>query len=212
MKYIQKSTPPESLETYKTHEDASFTRLPSEIKKQLKLQLIAEQGGLCCYCDDRITYDTSNIEHFLPKDIALYPELQLEYNNLLSSCLGGQIERQTNRGFPLSCDAKKRNRTIPISPTDPSCESQFIYDEDGNIYGLTKDAQFTIQILNLNNEVIKNRRKAAIDAYIDLDLPSDDDWAGEVSYVLRRDRHGLFMPFCCAVAYYIRHFKMRAAA
>lgn len=205
MKYIKKFAPPEALEEYKNREGASYKKLPSSIKKQLKIQLLQEQGGICCYCGDRITYTDSNIEHFLPKDDSLFPELQLEYSNLLSSCLGGQVDRQTNKRFPLSCNAKKNNKIVPVSPTDPQCEKQFIYDDDGNIYGLTDNARSAIQILNLNNEVIKNRRKAAIDAYMDLELSSEEEWENEVSYVLQRDQNGMFKPYCFAVAYCIRN-------
>lgn len=207
MKYIKKLASPEALEEYKKREGASYKKLPSSIKKQLKIQLIQEQGGICCYCCGRIRYEDSNIEHFLPKDDLLFPELQLEYSNLLSSCLGGQIDRQTNRRFPLSCDAKKNNRVVPISPTDPNCEEQFDYDDDGSIYGLTENARSAIQILNLNNQVIKNRRKAAIKAYVDFEF-SPEEWENEASSVLQRDREGLFKPFCFAAAYWIRANKL----
>ena len=49
-------------------------------------------------------------------------------------------------------------------------------------------------------------RKAAIDAYADLELPSAEEWKTEIRYVLNRDQNGLFLPFCCAVAYYIQNY------
>lgn len=211
MKHIEKKTPPESLEMFKQRENASFKGLPSPVKKELKLQLIDEQGGLCCYCGDRITYGTSNIEHFKPKDVSLFPELQLVYSNLFSSCLGGQVGRQTNPKFPLSCDAKKNNRIIDICPTDPDCESQFMYDDDGNIYGCSDKAKAAIDILGLNNEVIKNRRKAAIDAFVGLELTADE-WESEIERLSCRDKNGLFEPYCFAVIYYIKNYIIRLAA
>lgn len=211
MKHIEKKAPPESLETYKQEENAAFKRLPSPIKKALKLQLIDEQGGLCCYCGNRITYETSNIEHFKPKDDSLFPELQLEYSNLFSSCLGGQIDRQTNSRFPLSCDAKKNNSIIDVCPTDPDCEEQFMYDDDGNIYGCSDKARTAIAVLGLNNEVIKNRRKAAIDAYLGLGLTTDE-WKSEIEHLSCRDKNGLFEPYCFAVIYYIKHYIILLAA
>lgn len=209
MKHIEKRDSPTLLEDYKRQDGACFARLPSLVKEELKRQLIDEQGGLCCYCGDRITFETANIEHFKPKDKSKYPELQLEYTNLLSSCLGGQIERQQRRRYPLSCDTKKGNREIEICPTDPDCEEQFMYDDDGNIYGCSEKAKFTIEILGLNNEVIKNRRKAAIDAYIGLKM-STSEWTSEIQFLSSRNKDGFFRPYCFAVIYYIKHYLMTA--
>lgn len=207
MKYIKKSAAPKSLEEYKKTAGASFKDLDknhTNIKREIKNSLIAEQGGICCYCGTRIDRTNSAIEHFKPKDDNRFPELQLEYSNLLASCLGGQIDRQTNKRFPLCCDANKKNRVIEVSPTDPNCELYFKYDDDGNIYGTTPEACYAVQILNLNNEVQKNRRKAAIEVYIN--LPRDTDWQEEIRFLSTRDRDGLYQPYCFAAIYYIKNF------
>lgn len=207
MKYIQKNAPPKSLEEYKITEGATFKDLDknhTSIKREVKNSLIEEQGGICCYCGTRIDRTDSMIEHFKPKAKGYFPELQLEYSNLLASCLGGQINRQTNRRFPLCCDANKKNRVIEVSPTDPDCESYFKYDDDGNIYGITPEARYAIQILNLNNEVQKNRRKAAIAAYIN--LPEETDWQEEIRFLGARDRNGFYQPYCFVAIYYIKNF------
>ena len=209
MKYIQKGEAPRSLEEYKATEGASFKDLDknhTSIKREIKNSLIAEQGGICCYCGTRIDRTNSVIEHFKPQDENLFPELQLEYSNLLASCSGGQIDRQTNRRFPLCCDANKKNRVIEVSPTDPDCESCFEYDEDGNIYGTTPEAHYAIQILNLNNEVQKNRRRAAIELYIN--LPKGTDWQEEIHHLSVRDENGLYRPYCFAAIYYIKNFLL----
>lgn len=209
VKYIKKNVPPRSLEEYKKTEKASFKDLDknhTSIKRELKNSLIMEQGGICCYCGTRIEQMGSVIEHFMPKADDCFPELQLEYSNLLASCRGGQNDRETNKKFPLCCDAKKRNRVIGISPTDPKCESYFKYDNDGNIYGVTTEAKNAIEILGLNNEVQKNRRKAAIEAYIN--LPEDTNWNQEIYFLSNKDRNGLYQPYCFAVIYYIKNFLL----
>lgn len=214
MKYIQKREPPQSLEEYKRTDGASFADLDknhTHIKRELKAHLIAEQGGLCCYCGDRITFDSAMIEHFLPKAEGLFPELQLEYSNLLSSCMGGQIERSKhekyqNKTFPLSCDARKKNRVIKISPTDPECEKYFEFDDQGNIYGTDSDARYAIAVLGLDNKVQVARRKAAIDAYTD--LPEETDWQQEIEFLSTPNKDGLYEPYCFAVIYWILHFKL----
>lgn len=212
MKYIKKGESPQSLEEYKKTEGASYEDLNKNhtwIKREIKNSLITEQGGICCYCGTRIEQTDSVIEHFKPKARDLFPELQLEYSNLLASCFGGQIDKRTNRRFPLCCDASKKYRVIEVSPTDPDCESCFKYDDEGNIYGTTPEARHAIQILNLNNEVQKNRRRAAIQVYSN--LPKETDWQDEIRFLSARDRNGLYQPYCFAAIYYIKNFLMPIA-
>ena len=216
MKYIIKNEPPESLETYKSLEGACFNDMPLEIKEELRASLIAEQGGICCYCGRRIIPDWhSVIEHLLPKSLRQYQNLQLEYSNLLCSCDGGESDRTgkskaQKKVFPPYCDSKKNNRVIKVTPLDENCESCFFYDEEGHIYGKTAEAEETIEIVGLDCSTLVNLRKAAIDAYIDLTFSSDKDWENEISNVLKKDQNEMFMPFCFAIAYYIHTYKMGA--
>ena len=155
------------------------------------------------------------IEHFLPKDKDKFPQLQLDYTNLLASCRGGNLERSgrqryQGKKFPLSCDAKKENRIIEVSPTDPSCETYFEYDEDGEIYGINAKAKWAIEILGLDNEFLNNQRKAAIDPY--RDLPDETDWNAEIEFLSTPNQEGQYTPYCFAVIYYIKHYRLLAAA
>lgn len=213
MKYIRKMESPASLEEYKKEPDASYKKLPSYVKDDIRDNLLNEQGGLCCYCGKSIYLPDVIIEHFLPEGEKYYPHLQLEYTNMLLSCKGGQDERRDkilyeNRRYPLSCDAKKECREIKISPTDASCEQQFEYDEDGNIYGINADAQKAIQVLGLNNAVLRNSRKSAIEAYTELSFDSDEEWYAEIDYLESKNEDGLFLPFCFACVSYIKNTKL----
>ena len=218
MKYIEKREPPQSLEEYKVTDGASFADLDknhTSIKRQVKNSLMAEQGYICCYCGRRIDRDNSMIEHFKPKAEGLFPELQLEYSNLLASCQGGRLEREgktkkEKKKYPLSCDAKKDNRIIEVCPTDPNCEAYFEYDEDGEIFGTNKQAKWAIEILGLNNEFLKNQRKAAIDAY--RELPENTDWEYEIHCLSSLNKDGQYEPYCFAVIYYIRHYILFTVA
>ena len=191
--------------------------MPPEVKEELRNSLIKEQGGLCCYCGKRVLPDYhSVIEHLLPKGLKQYSHLQLEYNNLLCSCDGGESDRTgktkvQKRVFPPYCDSKKNNRVIKISPLDENCESCFLYDDEGHIYGKTAEAEETIEILGLDCSTLVNLRKAAIDAYSKVFLPSDDDWEAEIAFLKMRSTDGYFRPFCFAVIYYIQHYKMSIA-
>ena len=219
MKYIEKGEPPKEFEDYKKTPEASFSDLGKEkncsIKRILKESLLAEQGYICCYCGNRIGRGNSSIEHFMPKDENLYPELQLEYSNLLASCRIGDSKRSKKelfegKKFPLNCDVKKDNNIISVSPLDPNCESLFTYDEEGNIYGLTKAARYAIEILGLNNAYLVHERKAAIDAYSVIEDASvlEED----LEYLSKKDEEGKFKPFCFAVIYYIKNYMLAVEA
>ncbi len=57
-------------------------------KEKLKVQLLEDQGYICCYCGQRIEHEYhTRIEHVLPK--SKYKKLTYDYNNLLVACRGG---------------------------------------------------------------------------------------------------------------------------
>ena len=212
MKYIIKRPEPQSLKSYRAEDGACFDDMPKYVKEELRESLYVEQGGICCYCGKRISNDyRSVIEHLYPKGINRYSHLQLEYGNLLCSCDGGESDRTgkpkvEKRKFPSFCDDKKNNRIIKVTPLDPNCEGQFSYDEEGHIYGETQDARETIETLGLDCVTLVNRRRAAIEPYIKQQL-NEDEWGKEVQKLSSR-HNGLFLPFCFAVIYYIKNFKI----
>ena len=214
MKYIKKKEPPQSLEEYKATDGASFYDLHenhTNIKREVKNSLMAEQGYICCYCGRRINRGNSVIEHFKPKDPGKFPELELEYTNLLASCKGGATEREKKvryqgKKFPLSCDNKKDNRIIEVSPTDPNCEEYFEYDEDGEIFGTNEQADWAIEILGLNNPYLKHERKQAIEPYVN--LPDETDWEDEIARLSTPDKNGQYDPYCFAAIYYIKSYRL----
>lgn len=126
-----------------------------------------------------------------------YQHLQLSYDNLLCSCDGGASDRKgktkAQKGFfPAHCDSEKNNRVIKISPLDENCESFFSYDEEGHIYGRTKEAQKAIDVLGLDCSTLVHLRKAAINAYVDCLLSSDEEWDKEILFVMSKDKSGFF--------------------
>jgi 5-methylcytosine-specific restriction endonuclease McrA len=56
---------------------------PTQLKNELQGSLYEEQGGICCYCGDRLGQYQS-IEHFEPKSRRI--ELIFNYDNLLLCC------------------------------------------------------------------------------------------------------------------------------
>lgn len=212
MKHIIKSDPPASLEAYKEIEGTCFENMPKTVKDELKKSLVLEQGGLCCYCGKKILVNHhSIIEHLYPKSNEKYKHLQLEYGNLLCSCDGGESDRSgksksEKRKFPSFCDDKKNDQILPLTPLDPTCEEQFSYDEEGNIYGMTDNASEAIKILGLDCSPLVIARRKAIDPYVSMSM-NDAEWVSVIED-LQRKHDGEFLPFCFAVIYYIKNFKI----
>ena len=102
-----------------------------------------EQGYICCYCGCKITEDNMIIEHLLPR--SRYPNIELDYNNLLASCDGGRKKRtennkintQKNNIIPKYRDSAKKNNEIKSTSLMPKCEESFSFDDEGKIYPMS---------------------------------------------------------------------------
>ncbi len=175
MRYIPKPAEPAFFRAWKSRRSAdwvpTYANLQKPEKPLLHRALIAEQGGLCCYCQSLVSADNSHIEHLLPR--TLYPELQLDYANLLCSC--GRPHGHTS--MPDHCGHAKAEKELPITPLQQDCGTHFIYSSDGTIApanSLDTPAAETIRILKLNSEELVAARKATIDTFID--DSGIDDW------------------------------------
>lgn len=180
MKYIDKKKEPSLFTTWKTsHPGATYkddlcSSDPSAVaaKQALKDSLIAEQGHLCCYCECRITSQTSHIEHFKPKGNPLYSSLQLDYSNLLASCT------KTPTGSPDEhCGHKKGSdySTNLVSPLETDCSSHFTYDINGGIGYSDNRGNETITMLHLDSAALNAKRKIMIDYFLGLDEEDIND-------------------------------------
>lgn len=218
MKYIIKQPSPAFFEDWKNQcercwDDVYDVVKNPMIRKRLRRSLLEEQGNICCYCQKSIDETCSAIEHIKCKDE--YPEYELNYNNLLASCLGGQTERvgkskRDKRTIPIYCDAIKDNNDIYVSPLDKDCESRFSYGPEGEIYCYDEDidAKETIRILNLDCSTLRNLRKAAINVYKNEQnqFPDKADIPKIVEKLLQRNDDGRFDGFCVVVASFLKKF------
>lgn len=164
MKQIVKKTEPRSLTR---HRRAPHSDYPNYAHKdQLRISIVTEQRGLCCYCMGRISpsRDAMKIEHWHCQ--ARYAGEQLDYKNLLGSCCGG--ERQPR--FLQHCDTRKGDEDMMWNPADAAhgIEHRIRYGMDGTIR--SDDAQFDSDlsdVLNLNIQFLKNNRVAVLKAVLD---------------------------------------------
>jgi len=175
MKHIIKQPEPSWFAKYKYMERDGdqkvadpYSILKDDDKKTLREMLIADQGGICAYCMQRIKSNSNGmkIEHY--RTFAKYngtnglPNLRLTYRNLLGVCLG-------KSGDAAHCDTFRgdlhpdHQEMLAIDPLDKNCEKLIRFNLDGGrIYSNDKDVDRELnEILNLNHKMlVQNRKKA----------------------------------------------------
>lgn len=140
---------------YKCH----FDDMDTEVKNQLRQSLLQEQGYLCAYCMGAIenTGKSTKIEHYSPRD----NENEMDYKNLLAVCHGGEGLDYNQH----TCDTHKRDEVLTIDPQTQKDIETICYQHDGTIISNNKKYDEEINsILNLNVQVLKDKRKSAWDA------------------------------------------------
>jgi uncharacterized protein (TIGR02646 family) len=129
---------------------------------QLRLELVEEQGFICCYCNREIAgnKEESNVEHFKAKGRKEYFPLVFDYNNLLASCNGFE---KTPKPRYTCCNSKRQGEEdLPLSPLQGDIESHFDFTIDGQIIGLSDAANDMIHKLGLDIDLLDDLRKTYI--------------------------------------------------
>jgi len=163
VKYIRKTNEPQSFTNWKNlaneNWQPTYDELSGQVKKDVKNALIHEQGSICCYCETKLKYDDSHIEHLDPQ--SNNEEGRLNYNNMLCSC-----QQKLEKGEPRHCGNSKENYIIPITPLMQNCENKFEYTADGQILHTDVDSNVTMQTLNLDIDKLNKLREKAIEPFI----------------------------------------------
>lgn len=210
MKYIHKNSEPIELRKYRQAPNATYAGLRKKrsLYRKVKWSLAQEQGFICCYCGRRISGTSSDtqIEHIYAKGTPVYEEMQLDYEtNLIACCDGGKRERCNGkiRKEDLYCESLKGDIILPVNPLTIECEDKFLFSDDGEVLGISKDAEVTIKILNLNSPAIKNMRKYAIDNY---SLVPPTNWKCEYDRLKKKNTNNQYTEFCFVLQKYIEVF------
>jgi uncharacterized protein (TIGR02646 family) len=163
VRMIVKAAEPQSLASHRAQPHSDYGNYQQ--KDDLRVSLVGEQKGLCCYCTGRIRANASamKVEHWQCQ--AAYPQLQLTYGNLLGACLGGEGQPSTDQ----YCDTKKANGDLKWNPSNVAhaIESRLRYLADGTVESF--DPEFNNQlntVLGLNLAYLKNSRKAVLDSVL----------------------------------------------
>lgn len=221
MRFICKTSQPDSFTEWKGRGNQDWQPNWNNFQKPEKLAvheaLLKDQGYTCCYCGQRITLTNSHIEHLRPKKN--YPELSLEYSNLLSSCPGYTEDpnRQPNvtRRPQEFCGPKKDDwydLKLTVSPLMPDCAEYFRYTALGEIMTAESPdkqaaAKETIEKLGLNHSKLRISREKAIEGILDdiEQLQSEEIQRLIDAYDQPNQDHEL-IPFCAAITYILKSF------
>ncbi len=205
MRTIIKHTEPASLAEYRSTAGADYAAYRD--KSTLRRSLVSEQRGLCCYCLSRIRPepDAMKIEHWHSQ--ANYSVEQLDYSNLLGSCLGNEGKARPNQ----HCDTFKGDGDLSRNPANPTHRVGQLtrFRGDGTVF--SDDPFFDSErnaVLNLNLPFLVENRKAILDGLKEA-IPKLGplrrgtlekwllDWNGE-------SNSGELKPFCQVVVYWIQ--------
>jgi uncharacterized protein (TIGR02646 family) len=207
MKYITKGQEPIIFTEWKNLENddwaPTYEALQGDEKRAVINALKEEQGYICCYCERRIETNDFHVEHLKPQGENLFPENQLDYDNLLCSC-----QRDVQRGEPLHCGNSKgswHDEELLVSPLSLDCEAQFKYTFDGYIEpAIDNDiaASTTIDRLKLKIDKLNTLRKKAIEPFIDDELTETDLNNFTRGYLIdKAENEGKFNEFYTTIKY-----------
>lgn len=207
MLLIEKNSPPRDFITYIQQENAHFDDMPTDVKNNLRLALMKEQGYVCAYCMSPLCVDEQNkrvkIEHYRARTA----ENELEYMNLLAVCKGNEGEPQKKQ----NCDTKKGNQVLHINPQKQADIKTIGYDRNGHIISSSAEFQRDLDdVLNLNCEegYLVENRKSALKAFQKMVLKklakrtaTGEDWRNFAKSI--RDDNGRYMPYAGIIKWYI---------
>jgi hypothetical protein len=159
----------------------SFTRTG-----QLCALLIEEQKGLCAYTGVGL----NNLGNWRPKSNDYWFKPHIEHLKSQHQCRAELVVRGGVVGKDLGEDlayanlvaaievagtasehfgaAYRKNKPLPIIPTQPACSTAFMYVETGDVFGTSFDARNTIENLKLDHETLKEWRSSAVQALLPL--------------------------------------------
>jgi len=120
-----------------------------KLREKIRDDLFFKQRNQCAYCERKIDKSNSHLEHIEPRD--KNHKLECEYSNLVLSC-----ETCDSCGKYKDSKAWSNNFIHPVlnNPTE-----FFRFSSNGEILAIDKDANKTIDFLNLNSRKLVSIRK-----------------------------------------------------
>lgn len=137
-------------------------------RDDLVKSLLAEQGNLCAYCQQRIVVPIK-IEHHCEQCICNgtngVPDRRLDYTNLFAVCWGNENTTRKpicdNLKGKIASRPASRNQFLPmtINPRNEAHIASISYSNTGKIKSNLYDHELN-DVLGLNEVILKGNRKA----------------------------------------------------
>ncbi len=152
-----------------------WEKISFEYKQELKQIFLENQSPhgqpLCAYCEAQISSQKSHIDHVDPKGDPQFAHLTFCVENLVASC--GKTNSQT-------CGHHKDSQVLPewSKPyARQNAAERFRYDLDGAIVGSDDEAEEVVNMLNLNEKTLKQRRMQRINEILSMQRSLGSDAA-----------------------------------
>ena len=226
MRFIKKGSEPVTLRKFKadnrqTPEVLAYSALPADVRGDLYVCILTEQGKLCAYtmmpigrAPDAARRDF-HIEHIQPR--SRYPERQLAYDNLVL-CAPGPETAEVEFGARRKGDADVSDANF-VSPLHASCETRLKFGISGAVAPsdvLDQAAVRTIDLLALNHRSLVDARSQALKAQGLGPSARKPISAAEArrlaAVVMKVDAKGEITPFCVAVKQVAERFARQSKA
>lgn len=155
MVFINKGIEPRSLTHYRlSTQNANYDGMATDIKNDIRANMLQEQGRICAYCMGRITEDSITIEHYIPQSVD--SSLDLDYRNMIGVCQGILLGQKI-------CGNHRGKEALKVNPLFEPTIDTIQYSRDGGIMSSDVDIDRDLKItLNLNAELLKANRKQAL--------------------------------------------------
>lgn len=145
-----------------------------KISEKLREYILLDEQNLCCaYCQKEIDASKycSNIDHFKTRN--LFPELTLEYNNLLVSC-NTKNRCSSSKDSQTSILKTREDYKKIVNPVSDNPDEYFDYLATGEIIGKNEKAQFTIELFNLKDTSLTQCRLEVAKVLVSIDLSVEE--------------------------------------
>ncbi len=176
-------------------------------KKLLLQSLIDEQHSLCAYCNQKISLETSTIEHLICQ--SHNPNLDLNYHNLFAVCKGNDGKIPTSHCDKYRANGKQNGYFFPFilfekcistswDSINPFFDIEFnsklrlvsgkIIPREANISGfpsIKNNIQNVIDMLNLNAPILIEARKEKWQSVLDTKQKRNLDWKALFDYYVK---------------------------
>ncbi len=160
IRYV-KGAAPARLTSLATTPQMTWDGLSAEDRDPLREALLRDQGGLCAYCQRRISAATDpatgrsrmKIEHWAAR--TTHPERQLSWTNMLGVCHGGAPGSDDAVANPIDrhCDERRGARDLflhPVAGQGADPRPHLRYTKDGNVNAAGDDVRVERDIVSLN--------------------------------------------------------------